>query len=180
MRGGGKAEEWRRSWAEYVNRSLAEQGIHEKVDHRSYKHQGIEKIPSVHMGAAASQMERRGISTVRGMENRRIMEQNRLLEETERRIAGLCLYLKKLNEQKEEDERGTTLADLFDAAMNRALRDGKRSDAVNFADGAAFLRENGIESYRSFRRRHRNCGAGAGVLQSRLNRWKVGCMSDRK
>lgn len=142
----GKAEEWRRSWADYVNRSLAEQGIHEKVDHRSYKRQGIEKIPSVHMGAAASQMERRGISTVRGMENRRIMEQNRLLEETERRIAGLCLYLKKLNEQKEDNERGPAFADLFDEAMNRALRDGKRSDAVDFADGAAFLRENGIES----------------------------------
>ena len=66
--------------------------------------------------------------------------------EEERRIAGLCLYLKKLNEQKEEDERGLALADLFDAVMNRALRDGKRSDAVDFADGAAFLRENSIES----------------------------------
>ena len=142
----GKAEEWRRSWADYVNRSLAEQGIHEKVDHRSYKRQGIEKIPSVHMGAADSQMERRGISTGRGMENRRIAEQNRLLEETGRKIAGLCLYLKKLNEQKEDEGRGPTLADLFDAAMNRALRDGKRSDAADFADGAAFLRENGIES----------------------------------
>ncbi len=142
----GKAEEWRKAWADYVNRSLAEQGIYEKVDHRSYKRQGIEKIPSVHMGAAASQMERRGISTGRGMENRRIAEQNRLLEETGRKIAGLCLYLKKLNEQKEEDERRPALADLFDEAMNRALRDGKRSDAVDFADGAAFLRENSIES----------------------------------
>lgn len=142
----GKAEEWRKLWADYVNRSLAEHGIHEKVDHRSYKRQGIEKIPSVHMGAAASRMERRGISTVKGMENRQIVEQNSLLEETERQIAGLCLYLKELNEQKEDGERGPTLADLFDAAMNRALRDGKRSDAIAFADGAAFLRENGIES----------------------------------
>ena len=129
-----------------MNRSLAEQGIHEKVDHRSYKRQGIEKIPSVHVGTAASQMERRGISTGRGMENRQIAEQNRLLEETGRKIAGLGLYLKKLNEQKEDEGRGPTLADLFDAAMNRALRDGKRSDAIDFADGAAFLRENNIES----------------------------------
>lgn len=141
-----KAEEWRRAWADCVNHALVERGFHETVDHRSYKRQGIEKIPTVHMGAAASQMERRGISTARGMENRRIMEQNRLLEETERKIAGLFLYLKKLNGQKEEDERGPTLADLFDAAMNRALRDGKRSDAIDFADGAAFLRENSIES----------------------------------
>ncbi len=113
---------------------------------RKHKRQGIEKIPTVHMGVAASQMERRGISTARGMENRRIMEQNRLLEETERKIAELCLYLKKLNEQKKENERGSALADLFDAAMNQALRDGKRSDAIDFEDGAAFLRENSIES----------------------------------
>lgn len=113
---------------------------------RKHKRQGIEKIPTVHMGVAASQMERRGISTARGMENRRIMEQNRLLEETERKIAELCLYLKKLNEQKKENERGSALADLFDAALNQALRDGKRSDAIDFEDGAAFLRENSIES----------------------------------
>ena len=33
------------------------------VDHRSYKRQGIDKIPSVHLGPAASQMEKRGIRT---------------------------------------------------------------------------------------------------------------------
>ncbi len=91
-------------------------------------------------------MERRGISNARGMENRSIAEQNRLLEETERRMAGLCLYLEELNEQKEKEERVPTLADLFDAAMNRALRDGNRSEAADFADGAAFLRANSIES----------------------------------
>ena len=121
-----KAEAWRKAWADCVNHALSEQGFHETVDHRSYKRQGIEKIPTVHMGAA-SQMERRGISTARGMENRRIMEQNRLLEETERKIAELCLYLKKLNEQKKENERGSALADLFDAAMNQARRSGMES-----------------------------------------------------
>jgi len=40
----------------------------------------------------------------------------------------------------------TTLADLFDAAMNRALRNEKRRDAAAFADSAAFLRANGMES----------------------------------
>ncbi len=45
-----KAEEWRKAWADCVNHVLAEQGFHETVDHRSYKRQGIEKIPTVHMG----------------------------------------------------------------------------------------------------------------------------------
>ena len=84
------------------------------------------------------------------------MEQNRLMEETERQIAGLCLYPKELNEQKEDEERGSTLADFFDAAMNRALRDGKHSDAIDFADSAAFLRENGIEYVQELRDSFRN------------------------
>ena len=41
------------------------------VDHRSYKRQGIDKIPSVHLGPAASQMEKRGIRTDKGEVNRR-------------------------------------------------------------------------------------------------------------
>ncbi len=148
-----KAEEWRKAWADCVNRTLAEQGFHETVDHRSYKRRGIEKIPTVHMGAAASQMERRGISTGRRMENRRIAEQNRLLEETEREILELRLYLEELNELKEDEARGPVLADLFDDAMNRALQNGNRSAAIDFADGAAFLRANGIESIEGLRER---------------------------
>ncbi len=45
-----KAEEWRKAWADCVNLALAGRGFHETVDHRSYKRQGIEKIPTVHMG----------------------------------------------------------------------------------------------------------------------------------
>ena len=41
------------------------------VDHRSYKRRGIDKIPSVHLGPAASQMEKRGIRTDKGEVNRR-------------------------------------------------------------------------------------------------------------
>ena len=84
-----KAELWREAWADCVNRSLAEQGIQEKVDHRSYERQGIEQIPSVHMGVSATQMERRGIVTEKGNKNRLIKEQNRLLKVVYRGIAEL-------------------------------------------------------------------------------------------
>ena len=43
----------------YANRALEAAGRPERIDHRSYERQGIEKIPSIHMGVAASQMERR-------------------------------------------------------------------------------------------------------------------------
>ena len=84
-----KAELWREAWADCVNRFLAEQGIQEKVDHRSYERQGIEQIPSVHMGVSATQMERRGIVTEKSNKNRLIKEQNRLLKIVRHRIAEL-------------------------------------------------------------------------------------------
>lgn len=57
----GKAEIWQQAWADVTNKYLAEQNIPQRVDHRSYKRQGIEQIPTEHMGVAATQMERKGL-----------------------------------------------------------------------------------------------------------------------
>ena len=76
-----KAQVWRQAWADIANRYLAAQDRPERIDHRSYKRQGIEQIPTVHMGVAATQMKRRGIVTDKGNQNREIREQNRLLKE---------------------------------------------------------------------------------------------------
>ena len=90
-----KAEEWRAAWAEHINRYLEQAGHTERVDHRSYKRQGIDKIPTVHMGAAAMQMERRGIATERGNLNREIEKQNKLLKEIKARITRLDRWAKE-------------------------------------------------------------------------------------
>ena len=44
----GNVEIWRAAWAAYTNRALESAGRPERIDHRSYKRQGIDKIPSVH------------------------------------------------------------------------------------------------------------------------------------
>ena len=59
----GNVEIWRAAWAACTNRALEATGHPALVDHRSYKRRGIDKIPSVHLGPAASQMEKRGIRT---------------------------------------------------------------------------------------------------------------------
>lgn len=64
------------------------------VDHRSYKRQGIDKIPSVHLGPAASQMEKRGIRTDKGEVNRQIVADNKLLKEIKARITRLYRWSK--------------------------------------------------------------------------------------
>ena len=70
----------------YTNRALEAAGHPALVDHRSYKRQGIDKIPSVHLGPAASQMEKRGIRTDKGEVNRQIAADNKLLKEIKARI----------------------------------------------------------------------------------------------
>jgi len=65
-----KAEEWRAAWADITNRYLEQSNRAERIDHRSYERQGVDTVPTVHMGVAASQMEKKGIRTNRGDINR--------------------------------------------------------------------------------------------------------------
>jgi hypothetical protein len=55
-------EEWRHGWEVVQNRYLEMVGSPERVDLRSYERQGLDIIPTVHMGPAVTQMERRGIT----------------------------------------------------------------------------------------------------------------------
>jgi len=73
------AEVWREAWAVAVNRELERHSHEQRVDHRSYERQGIDQIPTIHLGAAAHQMEQRGIATDRGNINREIRALNRQL-----------------------------------------------------------------------------------------------------
>lgn len=98
----GKAEVWRAAWADACNRALEQIGKPERIDHRSYARQGVQKIPTVHMGVAATQMEYRGISTEKGTVNREIAAQNRLLKEIKARITRLYNWTKQQTTQPEQ------------------------------------------------------------------------------
>lgn len=85
----GKAEQWRAGWGDAVNAALEQNGVSERIDHRSYERQGMERIPTVHMGVAAFQMEKRGIRTQRGDINRRVQLDNKMLRQLRSRISKL-------------------------------------------------------------------------------------------
>ena len=81
-------KEMRRAWACHVNKALERAGCKERVDHRSFKDLGLaDRIPTKHLGVAVTRMERRGIKTRRGDENRAIQAHNRkqARKETRRR-----------------------------------------------------------------------------------------------
>ena len=53
-------EQVRERWAEMTNVALARAGRTERVDHRTLAAQGIDREPTVHLGPAATAIERRG------------------------------------------------------------------------------------------------------------------------
>jgi outer membrane murein-binding lipoprotein Lpp len=141
-----KAEEWRAAWAEYANHALEQKGLPERIDHRSYVRQGIQKIPTVHMGVAATQMERRGISTEKGSVNREIAAQNKLLKEIKARITRLYNWSKE--QAAKPNEKRSILEQLHQAqnASRPTTTYGKVKALKESAVIFNFLMENGIAS----------------------------------
>ena len=141
-----KAEEWRAAWADCVNSILEKQNHAERIDHRSYERQGIEQIPTVHLGVAAFQMEKRGIRTERGNMNREIEVTNQRLRQLKARISKLQNWLK----EEMENTEPPTLADVIQNILSRREQTGKsdRYQAVGNLKAAAkmlnFLQQNQI------------------------------------
>ncbi len=156
-----KAEEWRKAWADITNKYLEENSIQEKVDHRSYQRQGIEQIPTIHLGVSATQMEKKGIATDRGNINREIRHQNKILREIARRIKALMRWIRSLTKDKNNDTskdkqddmaiQSTILSkqnDLTDILYHliKGNADNSNIDLEKYIESYQFLKEKNITS----------------------------------
>ena len=114
-----KAELWRQGWADTSNRYLEANALPERLDLRSYARQGIDKIPTVHMGAAVSHMEKQGIPTNIGNLNRDIKAANAIMQSIRQMVRSLKGWLADLKEKKQtvlaalEEKREPTLPELL-------------------------------------------------------------------
>ena len=68
--------EWRKAWANTNNVMFERKGLDIRVDHRSYKEQGVDRLPFIHLGHEAAALEKKGIRTRRGDYNREIQQRN--------------------------------------------------------------------------------------------------------
>ena len=73
--------EWRKAWADTVNRALEHSCIEERIDHRSHAERGFDEQPTVHEGVEARAMEQKGFVSDRCELNRQIKADNALLRE---------------------------------------------------------------------------------------------------
>ncbi len=91
-----KAELWRHAWEKKQNEFLEKAGNPERIDMRSYKRQGIDKVPERHMGPAATAMERKGMETELGSQNQEISSGNQILAALHRMLETLINLLNSL------------------------------------------------------------------------------------
>ncbi|MSS78757.1 MobA/MobL protein [Anaerococcus sp. WCA-380-WT-2B] len=168
----GNVEKWRENFSKLCNEYLAKNKIEKRVDHRSFKRQGIKQIPTIHLGASASAMERKGIRTEKGDINREIKKQNELLKNIGNEIKKITSWLAgfkdKLKESyreykdqsKKQIENESGLFNLYEYLSfyqemqenNRAELSfyGKRNKAIydlkRYASGINYLREYKIKT----------------------------------
>ena len=79
------SKEWlideRKNWANDCNARLELEGFETRVSEKSYKEQGIERVPGVHLGTVAAKMERENPgSTAKGQKNLAIQQRNAGIE----------------------------------------------------------------------------------------------------
>ena len=92
---------WRKAWADISNAYLERAGHPERIDYRSNAERGIDELPTVHMGVAACQMEKKGIATEKGELNRNIRKANRLIREIRAQIGKLKEWIGELFKARE-------------------------------------------------------------------------------
>lgn len=89
----GKAEEWRKAWADCLNAVLPAE---KQVDHRSYVRQGIDQEPTIHEGYAARKMEKQGRTADRCQMNREIRSRNALLRRLQMKLKEIAAELAEI------------------------------------------------------------------------------------
>ena len=90
-------EIWRQDWAAAQNAALEAAGRMERVDMRSLERQGVEdRLPQKHLGPTASALERKGVSSERGDENRKIISVNKMLASLQKTVREIGAWLDEL------------------------------------------------------------------------------------
>lgn len=108
---GKKVREWeekktlfalRKEWAECVNKHLAMAGFDVRIDHRSFKDQGIDHEPTVHVGPERAHNQE--VVADRKARNRRTRSRNRIVDADKKADAAIKELELKIKHDKEQLE----------------------------------------------------------------------------
>lgn len=143
-----EVEHWRQQFAELCNQFLEQVGSHERVDHRSYKDQGIDLEATQHEGPQVTQLRRQGIDTEISLSNDAIRERNQFsqhikgldqeIQASERLLNNLIQTRENLDQeqrQKEKDQEQRSPEELTKIAYSviSQYNDAVATEAKNIA-----------------------------------------------
>lgn len=121
-----KAKEWRENFSKKANEYLERNNIQKRIDPRTFKEQGREELPQIHLGTSSYQMEKKGIQTERGNQNRKIIALNLEFRKLKEELSKLTSWIGSLlgslqvkydeykQEKKEEYENKAELFNLYE------------------------------------------------------------------
>ena len=107
-------KEWRRAWTEKVNEKFRECHMAARIDHRSYKEQGIDLIPTIHEGYEVRAMEKKGIKTIIGELNRAIRQFNQMFISLKESIQWMKTAYEEMKVELDRRQNPTLLESLQD------------------------------------------------------------------
>ncbi len=103
---------WRKDWADFANSYLTPENY---IDHRSYKDQGIDKIPTIHEGPGMRNLEKRGIVSNNREENREINKLNSFFDKARRFIQDIRMQIESVKnllfERRKDHDKGRSTAE---------------------------------------------------------------------
>ena len=121
-----KAKEWRENFSKKANEYLERNNIQKRIDPRTFEEQGREELPQIHLGTSSYQMEKKGIQTERGNQNRKIIALNLEFRKLKEELSKLTSWIGSLlgslqvkydeykQEKKEEYENKAELFNLYE------------------------------------------------------------------
>lgn len=116
----------REQWANIANERLEEAGIDARIDHRSHKDRGLDQLPTVKVGWEATALERKGIRTAKGEQNRAIKAYNATLEQ----IKGIR---EDIEIEIQQEQSNAQLRKAIDKATRAVARTGRNTAVTDKA-----------------------------------------------
>ena len=176
-------KEWRRAWTEKVNGKFRECHMASRIDHRSYKEQGIDLIPTIHEGYEVRAMEKKGIKTVIGELNRAIRQFNQMFISLKESIQWMKTAYEEMKAELDRRQNPTLLESLQDyydkktqgrtplpnfyAEMKR--RGKNLSNLQEFSKSINYLQTHQIETMNDLQERIEELNGVVSVRQQKRN-----------
>lgn len=125
----------RKNIANAINAALEKAGIDERVTDESFEKQGIDRVPTIHEGYAAREMEKRGKVADRCQKNREIKAENVRLDEIDRELAALEAEKPKHPWAKFTDEEEITS---ILSSVNNEITEAMTLEEANEIEGVLY------------------------------------------